>query len=194
MTWIRTCASKGPTRVSPSSSDGGSPELAAPLVGVLLGDTHGHLDARIAARVAEADFAVHTGDVGHADILDALKPRRRLAVIQGNNDPGSDAGGPWSDIPRQATLSLPGGDLAVVHGDAWPARNRHQRLRAAFPAAKAVVYGHSHRLAIDDAALPWVLNPGAAGRTRTYGGPSCLVLNIPDSATWQIEPLRFPRA
>jgi hypothetical protein len=35
-----------------------------------------------------------------------------------------------------------------------------------------------------------VLNPGAAGRTRTYGGPSCLLL-IAGETDWKVEVHRF---
>jgi hypothetical protein len=38
--------------------------------------------------------------------------------------------------------------------------------------------------------VPWVLNPGAAGRTRTYGGPSCLLL-IAGETDWKVEVHRF---
>jgi predicted phosphodiesterase len=86
---------------------------------------------------------------------------------------------------------LRGGELVVVHGDrAGPVGSRHDWLRRRYPAARAVVYGHSHRLTCDQAAFPWVLNPGSAGRTRTYGGPSCMVLAI-DRNEWLIETLRF---
>ncbi|WP_257388244.1 metallophosphoesterase family protein, partial [Tahibacter caeni] len=84
---------------------------------------------------------------------------------------------------------LPGGRLVVVHGDRWPARGRHAALRRAYPAARAVVYGHSHRLVVDTDALPWVLNPGAAGRARTNGGPSCLLLHATAQA-WRVLPQR----
>ena len=87
-------------------------------------------------------------------------------------------------------MSLPGGTLVVIHGHQTPARGRHERLRRRFPHARALVYGHSHRLLLDQEALPWVLNPGAAGRTRTHGGPSCLVLTA-DADCWTIRTFRF---
>jgi hypothetical protein len=42
----------------------------------------------------------------------------------------------------------------------------------------------------DRDALPWLLNPGAGGRARTGGGPSCLLLDT--GGDWQITELRFP--
>ncbi|MFM1890995.1 MAG: hypothetical protein RLZ44_72, partial [Pseudomonadota bacterium] len=40
-------------------------------------------------------------------------------------------------------------------------------------------------------AIPWVLNPGAAGRSRTFGGPSCLLLHA-GARVWRVETHRFP--
>jgi uncharacterized protein len=163
----------------------------------LLADTHGHVDARVVEIASTCDVVVHAGDVGAARVLDLLASAvPRLIAVRGNND----RAGKW---PRQEaarlrqladaeTLSLPGGDLVVLHGDGHPAGGRHRRLRAAHGGARAVVYGHSHRLVIDTSEDPWVLNPGAAGRIRTYGGPSCLVLEVVGGA-WNVTPHRFPR-
>jgi len=163
---------------------------------LLLADTHGHLDARIAALARECDVVVHAGDVGNAAVLDVLREcSARVFAVCGNNDVASK----WprgerdvlDDLDESIAVDLPGGKLAATHGDAFAPKTRHARLRAAFPDAKAIVYGHSHRLVIDDGGLPWVLNPGAAGRARTYGGPSCLVLDASPRG-WRIEARRFP--
>jgi len=89
-------------------------------------------------------------------------------------------------------VELPGGILVATHGDQFSPSKRHARLRAAFPEAQAILYGHSHKLVIDDAEAPWVLNPGAAGRARTFGGPSCLLLHASASG-WRIEVRCFER-
>lgn len=167
----------------------------ATLVAVLA-DTHGFLDPRISERIAECDYAVHAGDVGGADVLCSLNPRESVVAIRGNNDTADK----WADselhflenLPATAEMTLPGGSLVVVHGDDRRGlRERHQHLRRAYPQARAVVYGHSHRLAMDCDEVPWILNPGAAGRTRVHGGPSCLLLRCTDSE-WQIEAVQLP--
>lgn len=162
----------------------------------ILSDTHGYLDPRIAAEVANCDYAVHAGDIGARSVLAALQPRRgKVLAVRGNNDIRDK----WplhelhllDILPLEAMLNLPGGHLVVVHGDrAGTSQVRHERLRMAYPKAKIVVYGHSHHLCCDASALPWVLNPGAAGRSRTYGGPSCLILDA-SVADWQIQVRRF---
>jgi putative phosphoesterase len=164
----------------------------------ILSDTHGVLDPDVAALVAACDQAVHAGDVGNAAVLAALKPRSgNVVAVRGNNDvaakwPASD-GEVLQRLPGEAMLDLPGGRLMVVHGHrAGSGPARHERLRRAYPTARAVVYGHSHRLVCDTERLPWVLNPGAAGRARTYGGASCLVLVV-EPEGWRLEVHRFGR-
>ncbi len=148
----------------------------------IVSDTHGFLDPRIAEAVAAHDCAVHAGDVGGAAVLKALRPKRGLVyAVRGNNDRQqkwpSDEHPVLRSLAESLCLGLPGGVLAVVHGDrAGRPSDRPGRLRAAFPDAKAVVFGHSHHRCVDQSARPWILNPGAAGKARAYGGPGFLSL------------------
>jgi len=163
---------------------------------LIVSDTHGQLHPAVAALAHDCDIAVHAGDIGAVDVLRALCPRlRRMVAVLGNNDtPGRWAPrqhGVLERIPSSARLELPGGTLAVEHGHrAGKVATRHQTLRARYPDARLIVYGHSHRLCCDLDTLPWVVNPGAAGRARTFGGASCLVLHIRDRH-WHIETHRF---
>ncbi len=158
----------------------------------LVSDTHGTVDERILEVVAGCDLVVHAGDIGTPEVLAALQPRSgRVIAVRGNNDTllqwprGSE--GLLRELPEQVRLELPGGILAIEHGHrVLPAALRHARLRERHPHARAVVYGHTHRLAVDTEAEPWVLNPGAAGRIRTYGAPSCLVLDVQDGH-WAVD-------
>jgi putative phosphoesterase len=164
---------------------------------LLLADTHGILDTRIGAIARECDVVVHTGDVGNATVLDMLRAGgAQVFAVRGNNDVPSkwprDDRRVLDDLEETARIDLPGGVLIATHGDRYAPSTRHARLRAAFPEARAIVYGHSHRIVVDDEASPWILNPGAAGRARTYGGPSCLMLEASPRA-WRIEALRFER-
>lgn len=161
----------------------------------LLSDTHGHLDARIAEIVSGCDHAVHAGDIGNRAVLAALRPRQTLISVLGNNDTPRQWDAAEMDVlaqlPETASLELPGGLLVVEHGHrTQPASRQHALLRAKYPQARAVVYGHTHKLVCDRDHPTWVLNPGAAGRTRTYGGPSCLVLTAGAQA-WFVQEYRF---
>lgn len=163
---------------------------------LLLADTHGALDARIAELARDCALAVHAGDVGGSAVLDALTAAAgRVLAVRGNNDvPHKWRGSPadLAALPLTLQIPLPGGVLAVEHGDRHPAGQRHRRLRAAYRRASAVLYGHSHRLLDDRAAHPWLLNPGAAGRSRTGDGPSCLLLQA-QAGGWQVDAWRFAK-
>jgi putative phosphoesterase len=162
----------------------------------ILSDTHGHLDPRIAKLVEGCDCVVHAGDIGGAGVLAQLRPLTNTVVaVLGNNDVEAKWAGEEHAVlhalPVEARLELEGGTLVVLHGHgSGPVGQRHARLRRRFSDARAVVYGHSHRLVCDQVELPWVVNPGVAGRSRTYGGPSCMVLSIAAEG-WSIESVRF---
>jgi putative phosphoesterase len=164
---------------------------------LLLADTHGVLDARIAELAQDCALAVHAGDVGGSAVLDALTAAAgRVLAVRGNNDvPGKWHGSPaeLAALPATLAVPLPGGLLAVDHGDAYPAARRSPRLRAAHADARAVLCGHSHRQLQDFSATPWILNPGAAGRARTGGGPSCLLLDVADD-DWRVNVFRWTPA
>lgn len=163
----------------------------------IISDTHGFLDPRIAKIIHDCRYAVHAGDVMAAGVLDAMRPRSgHVIAVAGNNDIPEK----WPEfetdivqqLPRTAELELPGGILVVEHGHRHGHHApRHDLLRRTHPHARAIVYGHSHKLICDQDEDPWVVNPGAAGRVRTHGGPSCLVLTAARE-NWSIESFRFP--
>lgn len=158
----------------------------------LLSDTHNAVDRRIAEVVEGCDLVVHAGDIGSPDVLAKLLPKSgRVFAVRGNNDtleqwpPGTERC--LRILPEYLSLDVPGGVVVVVHGHRVnPAYRRHQTLRERYPDARAIVYGHTHRLVVDDSIQPWVLNPGAAGFTRTQGAPSCLVLTATPS-DWRVD-------
>lgn len=161
----------------------------------IISDTHGYLDERIAAVVTGCDYVLHAGDVGGAGIIKKLKPRSKAIVVQGNNDVPEK----WTKeelpiletLPMEAYLDLPGGRIVVVHGHrAGSVSTRHKRLRSLYVNVRAIVYGHSHRMVCDQSEYPWVINPGAAGKARTFGGPSCIVLTA-TAGEWTIETIRY---
>lgn len=150
------------------------------MIVTIVSDTHGTIAKGILDLIECADLCVHAGDVGNASVLKRIEALGTpvLAVVGNNDVPGK---WPVSDhevlnqLPDQHVIDLPGGRLCVEHGHRVnPAQRRHAKLRAKFPEAKAVVYGHSHRPVSDRETRPWILNPGAAGHARTYGGASCI--------------------
>jgi putative phosphoesterase len=164
----------------------------------LLSDTHGVIDPRLTTELVGCDLIVHAGDVGAAGVIAELERHApRVVAVRGNNDvPGKWPKGERAALealPLEVEIDLPGGKLVVLHGHDVPPPVclRHDRLRTRFGDARAIVYGHSHRRVQDTTKRPWVLNPGAAGRQRTYGGPSLLLLEAAD-AGWVLSEVRLP--
>jgi len=165
----------------------------------LVSDTHGDLEPRIVEVVRRCGLVVHAGDIGSGAVLDTLAhPDRRVTAVRGNNDVASK----WDPeehprldaLPWEATLSMPGGKLAVTHGhQVMGVERRHEWLRERYPDARVVVYGHTHWRCIDRSAWPWIVNPGVAGRSRTFGGPSLVVLHI-DDTRWRFRTVHFEHA
>jgi putative phosphoesterase len=162
----------------------------------ILSDTHGHVCPNVLAVVGGCDLAVHAGDISSARVLQQLREvTGRVYAVRGNNDvPGLWAGDELdvlAGLPAVAEVGLPGGRLVVEHGHVHgPLSPDLASLRSTHPRARAIVYGHTHKLLIDQSAEPWVLNPGAAGRIRNQGGPSCLVLHAA-KASWRVEEFKF---
>ena len=162
----------------------------------IVSDTHAYMHPKIVAVVRQCDIALHAGDIGNAEILDAMQPKSgQVIAVAGNNDHGRG----WPEhqhervkqLPRIASLELPGGILKIEHGHLHDMyQPDHTDLREAHPEARMVVYGHTHKKVIDDFAIPWVVNPGAAGNERNRGGPSCLVLTASESL-WKLDSFRF---
>jgi len=163
----------------------------------IISDTHGKLDPRIAETLQDCDIAVHAGDIMCHSVLSDMNPKSgEVIAVRGNNDTNEK----WSDhhnellqdIEFEANFMLPGGKVEVVHGHLHgrPA-TLHDRLRETFSEAKLIIYGHSHKLVCDTSHEPWVVNPGAAGKIRTFGGPSCLILEASEE-NWSIKEIKFP--
>ena len=166
---------------------------------LMLADTHGQLHPQILALAEKVDTVIHAGDIGHPDILVRLaRDGRRVFAMRGNNDTPmnwpSSAHHQLAHLDRTKEVALAGGRIAVEHGDRVnPANRRHALLRAGYPDARLIVYGHSHRQVIDTSRRPWVVNPGAAGRSRTFGGSGCILLTVTNHR-WHLRPFQFPLA
>lgn len=163
----------------------------------IVADTHGYLDANVLTQLGGCALVVHAGDVGADEVLEQLEGvGEGVYAVRGNNDVAAKwlrKSSAWLEqLVDQVDIVLPGGTLTVVHGHQInPARDRHVLLRSRFAHARAIVYGHSHRQVEESSVTPMVLNPGAAGRARTFGGPSCMVLTISAESCWTVSSYRF---
>jgi uncharacterized protein len=110
----------------------------------IVSDTHmprggRRLPAECARRLGQADLIVHAGDLMAVSVLRDLQSLGEVVAVYGNVD---DAG-VRAALPASAMVEVEGVRIVVVH-DAGPGRGRLRRLRAQFPDADAVVFGHSH--------------------------------------------------
>ncbi len=163
-------------------------------VGVI-SDTHGSINVHVQNHLQDCEVILHAGDIGSINVINQLKSiSHNVIPIRGNNDVAAK----WPAhehkelkiINELAEIKLPGGIMVVTHGDKFnPVASRHKKLRENFPTAKAIVYGHSHQLVCDQSDTPWILNPGAAGKNRTKGGASCLVV-LTSKDQWAISEFR----
>jgi putative phosphoesterase len=134
---------------------------------LVTGDTHlgprrrSPLPAALLAACEEADRILHTGDVTDVRLLDELAALAPLDGVAGNCD-GWDVA---ARLPGEQTLEIGGVQVGLVH-DPGPERDRRPRLRARFPGARAVCFGHTHLPVCDDSGGFLLLNPGSPTERR----------------------------
>ncbi len=159
----------------------------------VIADTHGLLREEALAALDGSDLILHAGDVGRVEILEALRRIAPVWAVRGNTDFGALASAlPATQVVdllaadgQPATRS---GDAAAERGDAAAERDdaaaerdatesprllayllhdlEHLDLDPAAAGLRVVVYGHTHRPAVDTRGGVLYLNPGAAGHRR----------------------------
>lgn len=146
---------------------------------IALADTHAprrwkSCPPAVAACLRQADLILHAGDVCVAAVLDELAGYAPVHAVLGNNDAPDVAA--WGARPTLET-ELAGLKVAVIH-DAGPADGRLRRMRATFPDAELVVFGHSHiPLDARDGGFR-IFNPGSPTDRRRQPHGTLGVLDI----------------
>jgi uncharacterized protein len=133
----------------------------------VISDTHVPRGARrlpgaCVERLRTADLVLHAGDFSTASVLrelHALGPP--LAAVRGNVDDAELQ----RTLPERRVVEAGGVRIGMVH-DAGPRRGRLGRLRAAFPNADAVVFGHSHLPLHEEVEGFQIFNPGSPTERR----------------------------
>ena len=108
-----------------------------------------------------ANLIVHAGDFSRLFVLDELRELGRVTAVPGNVDSPELR----RELPESISLELNDVVLGVIH-DAGPAKGRLARLRARFPAADAVVFGHSHMPVHEERDGFQIFNPGSPTERR----------------------------
>jgi len=120
------------------------------------------LPERCSELIARSDLLIHAGDFVTEEVLDelaALGPP--VEAVYGNQDSAALR----QQLPRERLIELPGVTVGVIH-DAGPSRGRLERLRARFPEAGAVVFGHSHLPLHESRDGFQIFNPGSPTERR----------------------------
>jgi hypothetical protein len=108
-------------------------------------------------RLAGADLILHAGDFMSIEALqetEAIGPP--VAAVYGNVDSEQVR----RRLPAERMVEAAGAKIGMLH-DAGPSRGRLERMRAWFPNAAAVVYGHSHIPLHEERDGFQLFNPGS---------------------------------
>lgn len=141
----------------------------------VLSDTHlragiDRLPQACVELAAGADLLVHAGDFSSVRALEELRELGPpVHAVHGN----VDAPELRSELPERTQFQAGGARIALIH-DAGPKAKRLERMRAAFPDADAVIFGHSHMPLIERRSGFAIFNPGSPTQrrrapTRTMG-------------------------
>ncbi|NAS26256.1 YfcE family phosphodiesterase [Herbidospora sp. NEAU-GS84] len=145
---------------------------------VVLSDTHAPrfwkaCPPRVAGHLRGADLILHAGDVCVGGVLDELAAYAPVHAVKGNND------GPDVHAPETLELDLGGLRVAMIH-DSGPAKGRLARMRARFPDADLVVFGHSH-IPLDESSGGFrIFNPGSPTDKRRQPHGTLGLLRVED--------------
>ncbi len=120
------------------------------------------LPERCVELIRAAEAVIHAGDFSAASVLAELRALCPMVwAVHGN----VDEPGLRQALPEELQVEVGKQSLAIVH-DAGPAKGRLARMRRRFPAADAVVFGHSHLPLHEDEGDFQIFNPGSPTERR----------------------------
>ena len=121
-----------------------------------MSDTHGLLRPEAIAFLRGSDHIIHGGDIGSAEILDALARIAPVTAVRGNNDTAE-----WADaLQKIEWLTFDRSTVYVVHDLA------QLDIDPVAAGVRVIVSGHSHKPAVLHKNGVIYINPGSAGPRR----------------------------
>jgi uncharacterized protein len=109
------------------------------------------------ARMRAADAILHAGDLVAVEVLELLESLGPpVHAVHGNIDEPEVR----MRLPAVQVVEADGARIVITH-DGGPADRRLDRLRARFPDADAVVFGHSHLPLHEERDGFHIFNPGS---------------------------------
>jgi putative phosphoesterase len=146
----------------------------------VLADTHmpkggRRLPERAVELLRGAEAALHAGDFFGLEVLREIEELcpGPVHAVHGNVDEADLQ----RLLPETVEFELHGARVAMVH-DAGPAKGRPARMRARFPDADAVVFGHSHLPLREEEDGFQIFNPGSPTERRRAPRHSIGLLRI----------------
>jgi hypothetical protein len=147
---------------------------------VILADTHmpkgsRRLPERCLEAIAAAEAVIHAGDFLATSVLEELRALCPVIhAVHGNVDEPPLQ----RSLPAELEVEIGQRVVAITH-DAGAAKGRLARLRRRFPAADAVVFGHSHLPLHEVEGGFQIFNPGSPTERRRAPRASMGLLNHP---------------
>ena len=165
----------------------------------LLSDTHGLLDKRVLEHFKDVDEIWHAGDIGSAEVLQALREFKPTRAVYGNMD-GGDVRYSLSEFYR---FRVEGVNVLMTHIGGYPGRYNpwlipmFERNKAAAPDQRINLFvcGHSHILKVmyDKQWNFLTMNPGAAGKQGWQTVQTLLRFTIDGSEIRDLEVVEMER-
>lgn len=165
----------------------------------LISDTHGLLDKRVLEHFKDVDEIWHAGDIGSAEVLQALREFKPTRAVYGNMDSG-DVRYSLSEFYRFRVENV---NVLMTHIGGYPGRYNpwlipmFQRNKAAAPDQRINLFvcGHSHILKVmyDKQWNFLTMNPGAAGKQGWQTVQTLLRFTIDGSEIRDLEVVEMER-
>jgi putative phosphoesterase len=148
----------------------------------IISDTHGLLREEALQALRGVDLILHAGDVGHPDILKALKTIAPVVAVRGNIDTA-----PWAQaLPETAVVETGFATFYILH-------NVHDLdLNPQAAGFHCIVSGHSHKPSHQERDGVIYINPGSAG-PRRFDLPITLVRLDLSVAPWNYDLIDLSR-
>ena len=125
------------------------------LIGVI-SDTHGLIRPEAVQALRGANLIIHAGDIGKAEVIEALKSIAPVVAIRGNNDKGR-----WARrFPETAVVEVGKIRIYIIHNV------KELEIDPSAAGFCVVISGHSHRPLVLRRGGVLFLNPGSAGPRR----------------------------
>ena len=122
----------------------------------VIADTHGLMRAQAIDALRGSILILHAGDIGSAQVLEALRAIAPVIAVRGNNDTGEWA----AAIHERETVRHNGESIYLLHDLNTLGRGPETAGH------RVIVSGHSHRPALREQSGVLFLNPGSAGPRR----------------------------